>query len=195
MASLHSYTFDNLTRLGTDVCSVTQDSVMNVKHGNYMLTNFATKDCTMKQPIQFATNQPNVFFKSPQQMGLNGCNVDDHSKLTVGTIQTHPKCRLNLYQRPYLTVPYLGRGPHNPVMESHLQQGDHITNKKSIGTISEESTIDLQYYPLLPSLRNTIANPNNLIEDVADNRWVRGGMPSREYMKSKDYVSQSPSDM
>jgi hypothetical protein len=192
MSSVHKYTFDNLTRLGTDSCSLTQDNVMNVSHGNYMLTNFDTADCTMYQPIKFATAQPNVFFKGPKQLGLNGCNVDDHSKLTLGTIQTHPKCRLNLYQRPYLTVPCLARGPHNPVLESQVQQGDHITNKKSISTISEENTIDLHHYPLIPSLKATIANPNNLIEDVADNRWVRGGMPSREYMKSQDYTVRNP---
>ena len=57
--------------------------------------------------------------------------IDDNSNLTIGTIQTHPKCRISLQQRPFTTVPYLGRGPGAPVQESKLQQGAHVNNKKS----------------------------------------------------------------
>ena len=31
-----------------------------------------------------------------------------------------PKCKISLIQRPFSTVPYLGRGKSNPVLESHL---------------------------------------------------------------------------
>ena len=64
-------------------------------------------------------------------MGIGGCNVDDNSKLKIGTIQTSTKSRISLQQRPFLTVPFLGRGPSRPVEESQLQQGGYLGNKKS----------------------------------------------------------------
>ena len=66
---------------------------------------------------------------------MGGCNIDTNSDLLIGTINTHPKCRISLLERPFKTVPYLGRGSSNPVLESHIQQGDMITNKKSINTL------------------------------------------------------------
>ena len=32
-------------------------------------------------------------------------------------------------------------------------------------------------------LKNTISNPANLVEGVADKNWIRGGLPSRELSK------------
>ena len=33
---------------------------------------------------------------------------------------------------------------------------------------------------LVPSLKATIQNPANLVEGVANEGWIRGGLPSRE---------------
>jgi hypothetical protein len=109
--------------------------------------------------------------------------------LLIGTINTHPKCRISLYERPFKTVPFLGRGSSNPVLESHIQQGDMVTNKKSINTTTEQSYIPYMNYPLLPSIENSITNPANLVEGVAVDGWIRGGAPSRELQKDLDYKS------
>mgnify|MGYP001215760138 CR=1 FL=1 len=61
------------------------------------------------------------------------------SKLTISNTQTKPKCRISLYPRPYLTVPYLGRGIQKPVLESKLQQGMGLEPKKSCKTITEKT--------------------------------------------------------
>ena len=84
----------------------------------------------MNNPINFATKQPNVFYKGGHG-GLGGCNIDKDSKLKLGTIQTNPKCRTSLQQRPFLTVPFLGRGPSRPVVETRLMQGGYTGDKKS----------------------------------------------------------------
>lgn len=44
-------------------------------------------------------------------------------------------------------------------------------------------------YPLIPSIASTVTNPSNLIEGVAANGWVRGGIPSREMSREKAYAS------
>lgn len=187
------YTFDGLSRIGNDSCGLSQKNIQNVASANYNLTNFFSQDCGMKRPIEFATSQPNIFYNGSHQVGMGGCNIDANSDLLIGTVNTHPKCRISLYERPFLTVPYLGRGSSNPVLESHIQQGDMIQNKKSINTTTEQSYMPYLNYPLLPSIENSITNPANLVEGVAAEGWIRGGVPSRELQKDKDYKTSHTS--
>ena len=189
MGTVSNYTFDNMSRIGDDSCSLSQRNIQNTQSSNYALKSFFAQDCGMARPIEFATNQPNVFYNGSHQVGLGGCNIDANSDLLIGTINTHPKCRISLFERPFATVPYLGRGSSNPVLESHIQQGDSVTNKKSVNTTSEQSFIDYTNYPLIPSLQATVTNPANLVEGVAADGWIRGGLPSRELTRDKDYMT------
>ncbi len=68
-------------------------------------------------------------------------------------------------------------------MESKLQQGDAVSNRKSITTTSETSHIKYRHTPMIPSIESTVTNPANLIEDSAAEGWIRGGLPSRELAK------------
>lgn len=179
--------FNFTSRIGNDYCGLDQRNVQNVKSGNYSLTNFYP-DVPIDKALQFATNQPSMFINGGHQMGYNGCNVDYNSQLTMSDL-SKPSYKISLYERPFLTVPYLGKGPHNPVLESHLQQGDTVSNKKSIGTISELNHNNIHNYPMLPNVQATIANPANLIESVAEHGWIRGGLPSRELTRDQDYNS------
>jgi hypothetical protein len=52
--------------------------------------------------------------------------------------------------------------------------------------MSEISYMPLTNYPLLPAIQETVTNPSYLVEGVASNDWVRGGIPSREI--SRDYA-------
>ena len=44
--------------------------------------------------------------------------------------------------------------------------------------------------PMIPSLQATISNPSNLVEGVAAEGWIRGGLPSRDLTKDQDYFTQ-----
>ena len=81
----------------------------------------------------------------------------------------------------------MGRGESNPILESRVQQGDMVTNKKSITTVTEQNFGPYKNYPLLPEISATVSNAANLVEEVADSGWIRGGLPSREYARDKDY--------
>ena len=59
-AFVSDYTFNNLSRIGEDGCSLGQRGIQNVEASNYMLQNFFSDDCTMKRPIEFATSQPSI---------------------------------------------------------------------------------------------------------------------------------------
>ena len=101
-----------------------------------------------------------------------------------------PKCRISLFQRPFATVPFLGRGESNSILESQIQQGDMVQNRKSINTTAEISYIPYTNYPLLPSIQATVTNPANLVEGVAADGWIRGGLPSRDLTRDQDYFKQ-----
>lgn len=187
MAFVSDYTFQNMTRIGNDNCYVDQRSIQDVRHGNYMLTNYFPA-CPMNKAIDFATSQPSVFYSGSQQVGIGGCNIDYNSDLLISNL-SRPKCRISLLQRPFATVPYLGRGPSNSILESQIQQGEMVNNKKSINTTSELSYIPYSNYPLLPSIQATVTNPSNLVESAAAEGWIRGGLPSRDLVRDQDYAN------
>lgn len=193
MSNSYSYTFDKMTRIGLDNSCVDQGTVQNSQSANYMLQNYFLKDCSMKKPIDLATSQPGIFYNGGYNVGAGGCNINDSSNLQIGTIQTHPKCRISLFQRPFSTVPYLGRGSVNPVVESQIQQGETNINKKSVSKLSEASYIKYYQTPLLKSVHDKITNPANSVEGVASEGWVRGGIPSRELTRDKDYFNNHSS--
>jgi len=184
MAFTHDYTFENMSRIGNDNCYIDQRQIQDTQFCSYMLQNYFANDCSMKNPIALATSQPCVNYNGGYGSGAGGCNIDDSSNVLIGSIQTHPKCRISLFQRPFSTVPYLGKGSVCPIMESEIQQGEMGTNKRSINRVSEKSYIKYSNTPLIPEMQEKIGNPAYCVEGVASEGWVRGGIPSRELTKA-----------
>jgi hypothetical protein len=194
MAFVYNYTFDNLSRIGNDACTQDQNTIQNIQASNYLLQNYFINDCTMKQPIALATTQPGIMYNGGSGSGAGGCNIDSSSDLLIGSVQTHPKCRISLFQRPFSTVPYLGRGSVDPILESQIMQGELLTNKRSVNKLSEKSDIKYQITPLIPSVKDRVTNPVYSVEGIASEGWVRGGIPSRELTKDRDYYNAHTND-
>jgi len=190
MATYSGYTFDNMSRIGLDSCCVDQDTIQDIASCNYMTQNYFASDCTMKNPISLATSQPGIMYNGGYNSGAGGCNINESSKLQIGTIQTHPRCRIDLFQRPFATVPFLGRGSVNPIMESQMQQGEQNVNKRSVNNLSEKSFIKYHQTPLLPAIKAKFDNSSTKIENDASNGWIRGGVPSRELTRDADYFNK-----
>ena len=112
--------FNSSTRIGEDNVGLSQTNQQNAEINSYQLKNYYLQDCGMKKPIELATSQPNIFFKGSNGVGLGGCNVDESSKLLIETTQTNSKCRISLNERPFRTIPYLGKAKVN-TLESELQ--------------------------------------------------------------------------
>lgn len=191
---MSNYTFDQMSRIGLDDCNISQTNLQNVASCNYTLQNYFEKDCTMKNPIALATAQPGIMYNGGHSSAAGGCNINESSNLLIGTIQTNPRCKISLYQRPFATVPYLGRGSVDPVMEAQIQQGELNTNKKSINVLSEKTYLKLSQTPLLPAVKEQVTNPDRLVESSADPGWIRGGLPSRELTRDADYASKHTSN-
>ena len=194
MAFVYNYTFDNLTRIGNDVCTQDQNTIQNVNASNYLLQNYFINDCSMKQPIALATTQPGIMYNGGSGSGAGGCNIDASSDLMIGSIQTHPRCRVSLFQRPFATVPFLGRGSVDPILEAQIMQGELLTNKRSVNKLSEKSDIKYQITPLIPSVKDRVTNPVYSVEGVASAGWVRGGVPSRDLTRDRDFYNAHTKD-
>jgi hypothetical protein len=186
MASVYDYNFYQSSRIGEDKTDVSQRNMQNTEYANYLLDTFRPAG-PMANPIDFATSQPNINFKGSYQVSVGGSNIDESSKMLLSNM-SKPKCRISLNQRAYNTVPYLGRGKCDPMLESQMQQGDFAFNKKSINPSSEVCYLQYSQTPMLPMLKATINNPANLIESSAAEGWIRGGLPSRELARDKEYT-------
>ena len=185
MASVYDYTFNRNTRIGNDFCDNSQKNIQNSTLATYNLNNYFPA-CPMSNPINFATSQPAIMYNGSHQVGINGCNINENSQLKY-TELSRKKAKLSLEQRPYLTVPYLGRGKTNVDFETNIRYGDYGNNKKSTNLLSEKSYIEYHQTPMLKSLQETVSNPSYLIENSAAEGWIRGGLPSRELTRDKDY--------
>ena len=75
-------------------------------------------------------------------------------------------------------------------MEAQIQQGESLVNKRSINNLSEKSYIKYHQTPLLSSIKETMCNPSNYVEGTASSGWIRGGVPSRELTRDKDYFKK-----
>ena len=169
--------FDNLANLGNDSCDLTNRNKQNIEASNYILENYSVYS-PVNSAINLATNQPNVFLQGSPNGGVSGDNIDDNSMLQFSKL-TNTGERSIYQERIFNTVPYLGKGPANSQIENQLVMGDLSEKKKSLDPNSEVSHINYSFTPLISSVETTIANPSNLVEGVAAQGWIRGGIPSR----------------
>jgi hypothetical protein len=163
----------NLDRLGADKTDGTQRNIQNKKYTNHVLENYSST-FTSDKHINFALSNLTVNFKSTLG-GLPGEAVDQENKLKP-TYQHFEN--IQLHQRPFLTVPYLGKGPGNVDIESTLKQGDSIRDRKT--TIMDKEFMDYSKYPLNEDLKSRFNDPSKSIEELAMDGWTRGGASTRE---------------
>ena len=168
---------NRLTRPRDDLCGIQQYTKQSVGPGRYATTNLVPK------PQQVNPLSVNSLLIYPRDgYGGNNPDVDVESALKNQPGFKVNRCNTRTQARPFLSVPYMGGGCGNPDIESELLQSEVSRMGKACDTVSE-TFFPQQYTPLVPSLQQTIQNPNNLIPEVAAAGWIRGGLPSREYLR------------
>ena len=177
-----------MSRIGNDPIVIDQRSIQNTGEANYNLENYYPA-CPMNTARDFALNQPNVFYNGAHEGGIKGCEIDANNELKYTHI-TRPACKLMLTPRPFLTVPYLGKGLGDPDTEYSLKTGSGSgsldLNKKSVNNTMEQNFSGHYNYPLIDSIKDTITNSAYSIEDDAMRGWQRGGMSAREFARNQD---------
>ena len=119
--------------------------------------------------------------------GLNGCNIeiDNELRLKSGNVITNDKNVNQLFSRPFLTVPYMGRGTGNPCFDTMIKPGEDTYQAKACNVKNQ----DTNFVPLVKCLKNNIQNPKHLITEDVDTNWIRGGLPSRQLVRDIEYKS------
>ena len=184
-----NYTFENMGRIGLDSTDNTQRTVANSKYSEYMLSNY-NGGVGLSSHVDFATQQPNIMFSGTARgTGLNGSVVDFDSLLMIKKEQDRALEKLQLFQRPFATVPYLGRGSCNPDVESQLLHGEMITDRKSVATLADKTMSDYRTYASDDQMTARVNDPKNWVEEAALEGWVRGGVNSR-YMANDENLKK-----
>jgi hypothetical protein len=172
------YMFNNAGRIGADRTDNTQRTLQNTRFANHMLSSYFNESISSEN-IDFVSKQPTMTISGlARGDGLNGKVVDYDSLLLIKTTQERPQEKLQLMQRPFLTVPYLGRGSCNPDTESQLLQGESTWDKKGVSTIMDKSFLPYSMYILDDNMEKHVKNQE--VEESALEGWVRGGIHSRE---------------
>jgi hypothetical protein len=186
-SSTTDFMFNNLGGIRADIVDQSERNMQNTRLSNYMLSNFSADALPANFALNFATSQPTMVMTGLSKgSGLDGNIVDIDSLLTVSKEQARALEKLELQQRPFLTVPYLGRGSCDPVLESQLQQGELVHDKKSVSTIMEKSFQDYSSLVLDSNMESRVTDTQYTVQESALNGWVRGGVNTRTTGTSGD---------
>lgn len=177
--STDNYTFFHMGRIGADETDNTQRNIYNTRFSNYTLSNFFNES-TSDAHVNFATAQPTVMFSGTNGgIGLAGSVIDVDSQLSIKREQERSLEKLQLNPRPFLTIPYLGKGSCDPLLESQLMHGEMVHGQKSVSTVMDKSFMPYQMYPLDAKMEEQTRNSSHMVQEAAMEGWVRGGALSR----------------
>ena len=172
------FTINTFTRTLDDSCEVAQQFQDQLGPGIYQTTNLVPK-----QAAATAVEYPNPTLLGKEGYGFNNGSIDDDSALRANpTLEGRQRCPLHVQGRPFATVPYMGNGRGNPDVESGLIYADFGRIDRPCGTVTE-AFFSTQFTPLIPHLQKHIQNPANLVTEVAARGWIRGGIPSRQFVR------------
>jgi len=168
---------NRLTKTRDDACGIDQYYKQSIGPGSYTTTNLVP-DAKHVNPLAVSE-----YLLYPREgYGFNNAAIDSDSVLRNQPEFKNNRCLVRAQARPFLGVPYMGGGRGNADVESLLLHSEQIRMSKECGTVTEQQ-FDGVFTPMIPNLKNNIQNPNNLITEDASPGWIRGGLPSRSYIR------------
>lgn len=174
---MNGFQVNRLTHTRDDACGIKSYYSQSVGPGKYLTTNLVPKASGVN-PL--AVEQLSVYPR--EGYGFNNAAIDADSVLRNQPVFKNNRCSIRNQARPFLSVPYMGGGRGNPDAESQLIHSEQVRMGKECGTVTEQF-FDNQYVPMIPLLKKNVQNPKNLVEEVASDGWIRGGIPSRSYIR------------
>jgi hypothetical protein len=168
-----------------DKCFIDIDTRQSIGPGNYGVTNLYDCECLIPDVMKNATDNVCVPFTNGHDVAP--CVIDDSSKMRWGLQKKFPKCNQQLFERPYKTVPYMGKGVLMVDQDSELKFAEDSRTKKSNNTLSGV-TIPNYFTPLLDYLSYNVQNTQHIIEE--EQGWIRSGAPSRLVVRDADYATR-----
>lgn len=166
-----------MTHARDDLCGIQSYYSQSIGPGRYITTNLVPRASGVN-PL--AVEQLLIYPRDGY--GWNNRQIDADSVVRLQPGFKNNRCLTRSQARPFLSVPYMAGGRGNQDVESFLLHSEQVRMGKECGTVTEQF-FDQQYTPMIPLLSKNVQNPNNLVEEVASPGWVRGGLPSRSYLR------------
>jgi hypothetical protein len=173
--------FHQMQRIGLDESDLSQRELMNRRQLAFSAHDIAHTVDHRSDYVHFATHTPALMYNGVfLGKGLDAARTSDESTLLYTTNRTKlDYSRKEVNQRPFLVVPYLGRGSVDPSLESQLQQGDRFIEKKEIlDTVSRSGGISSYAFVSSDSFVSH-RDKDPTMFDVSVNDWKRGGDNTR----------------
>lgn len=163
-------------RLKLDRCALEENEKMNKRIDDYNLYN-PIANCSDRNYEQIA--ECNNFVPNNGYGYANSCNVDIDSLLRNGQHYDGSKKCLN---QDFRKCGANECENDRKMLENRIKRGNDYGLKRC-DVLSEASTLDLQYIPMVDCLKRNIQNPNNIIES-----WVRGGANTSDVLYQKRFL-------
>uniref|UniRef100_A0A6C0IWW3 Uncharacterized protein n=1 Tax=viral metagenome TaxID=1070528 RepID=A0A6C0IWW3_9ZZZZ len=183
------FNIQGLTRLNEDACYKKINNKTILKSGNYSVKSYKNNDCAVPNVENISLKHPSFFYRDGYGwVSNNGCVVDNDSKLRNSRNLTNLNSIHQLKERLHKTTPFLINKDKSIPKETNLLHSESTLLKRPCNTLSG-ITID-RFIPQIPVLKENIQNPRNLIQEINNKNWIRGGQPSRQYIKTKEYLNK-----
>ena len=171
MFANNSYSFNEMGRMGADPADNSQRTVQNTRFANYTVSSFQPTN-TSDEQVKFSSEIPTMIVSTT---GVSSSVIDTNSFLLLD-VEQRSADKLSLQQRPFITIPFLGRGNVDPDMETTLLVGENANMKRSEQTIMDKSFMP---YSQLILEQNQTNDPIGTIQELSMDGWHRGGMNTR----------------
>jgi len=171
-----------------DRLTVDLDVMQSQGPGLYHLDNQNGCACGLQEARSIQVSQPGIHFKGGfGWSGEKGCLVDNDSTLRQKNKLTNKREINQITERLFATTPNLKYGYHDVDVESVIRPGVFTTDQRSCGPLSGV-TIGNYFTPMNKKLKSEIQDPKHIIPENSMSSWVRGGLPTREMVRNKDYL-------
>jgi hypothetical protein len=177
---------NKLTSLQQDENLKKYETIQAMGSGNYVLKDYTN---IFNKSEEIATSQPYVNFSDGH--GISKDIIDKEKK--VGKINNFRGDANQLYPRPYLTIPYTGKGNYDVDKHSEIRSYNISADDRACNSLSGVS-IEQQYTPLVPNLKDNIQNPINIIQEDSVPDWYRGGIDTTQIRKDIDFFERCLDD-
>lgn len=173
----------------SDPVAVDLDIIQSQGPGYYTMENMYGCGCELKDAREVQLSQPMINFEGGKGwIGEKGCLVDVDSKLREDKDKLTDKRYIRqLIERPHLTTANLVKGYFDVDVESVIRPGNFASDDKACNSLSGV-TIGNYFTPMIPKLQDEVQNPVHIIPEDSMQSWVRGGLPSRQMQRNKDYL-------
>lgn len=182
------FTLNKKASIDSDPGSVTLETQQSQGSGLYRLDNTYGCDCGLKKARDVQLSQPFVNFQGGLGwIGEKGCLIDSDSNVRFD-ILTNKKY---INQLPHLVNQgFFGKGSFDVDTESIIRDSKITKLDRPCNVLAGSSTLQYSITPMISRLESEVQDPLNLIPEDSMKSWPRGGLPSRQMARNRDYINR-----